>query len=278
MAAETMHVRFWGVRGSMPTPRAENLMFGGNTACVEIRTPAGDCLIFDAGTGLRGLGNLLTKEAAGKPVHANIFLTHFHWDHIHGIPFFGPLYGSENSVTFHSARVGATPLQAALEGQMAQPYSPLNFARLSARSSFREMEHDVVLEIGGVAIRTFALNHPQGACGYRIEGPESVIVYATDFEHGNKELDTALLMQSQNADLLICDAQYTPEEYESHRGWGHSTWSNAAALARAAGVKQLLLFHHDPDHNDQTMTRIQADAREVFENTQAAWEGLVLNA
>jgi phosphoribosyl 1,2-cyclic phosphodiesterase len=271
-----MRLRFWGVRGSTPTPRAENLKFGGNTPCVEIRTPAGDCLIFDAGTGIRDLGQLLAHEAAGEPVRANIFLTHFHWDHIQGIPFFDPLYGAKNTITFNSGLAGTNALQTALEGQMADPYFPLDISRLSAHKGFREIEAESVLEAGGAAIRPFALNHPQGACGYRIECGKSVVVYATDFEHGNSKLDAILLAQSQNADILICDSQYTPQEYESHRGWGHSTWLHATALAREAGVKQLLLFHHDPDHDDQAMARIQSEARGEFENTAAAWEGLTV--
>ncbi len=130
------------------------------------------------------------------------------------------------------------------------------------------------LEVGGVLVRPFALNHPQGASGYRIESGNSVIVYATDFEHGNQDLDQILLMHAMNADILICDAQYTPQEYESHRGWGHSTWLHATDLARRAGAKQLVLFHHDPSHDDHVIARIQTEARAEFEDTAAAWEGL----
>lgn len=268
-----MQVRFWGVRGSTPTPLAENLKFGGNTSCVEICTPSGDCIIFDAGSGIRALGQRLLQEAAGEPIQANIFLTHFHWDHIQGLPFFAPIYGAKNDVTFHSGRTGRG-LQETLEGQMAQPYFPVDLSQVAARRTFCEIDADSVLEIGGVAIRPFTLNHPQGASGYRIECGKSVVVYATDFEHGHPELDEVLLEHAQDADILICDTQYTPKEYESHVGWGHSTWLNAARVARSAGAKQLVLFHHDPSHDDHTMARIQTEARSEFPNTAAAWEGL----
>jgi phosphoribosyl 1,2-cyclic phosphodiesterase len=276
MADAQMQVRFWGVRGSTPTPLAENLKFGGNTSCVEIGTPSGDCLIFDAGSGIRALGARLLSEAKGEPIQANIFLTHFHWDHIQGLPFFAPIYGAKNDITFHSGRTGRG-LQETLEGQMAQPYFPVDLSQVAARRSFLELESDRPFEVGGAEILPFALNHPQGASGYRIKCGNSVVVYATDFEHGHPELDPVLLEHAQDADILICDTQYTPKEYESHRHWGHSTWLNATALARKAGAKQLVLFHHDPAHDDHAMARIQSEARGEFSNTAAAWEGLTAN-
>ena len=268
-----MHIRFWGVRGSTPTPQAENLKFGGNTPCVEICPPAGECLIFYAGSGIRGLGQCLIQEVADAPIHANVFLTHFHWDHIQGLPFFAPLYGANNTVTFHSGRTGRA-VEEALEGQMAQPYYPVDFSQVAAKRTFRSMDAGVDLEVGGALIRPFALNHPQGASGYRIQCGDSVVVYATDYEHGLPEYDALLLDHARGADVLICDSQYTPAEYKTHCGWGHSTWLRSTALAREAGAKQLVLFHHDPTHDDHAMARIQTEARAEFHNTAAAWEGL----
>jgi len=271
-----VRVKFWGVRGSIPTPQIENLKFGGNTPCVEIRDGQNESVIFDAGSGIRALGDRVMEEAAGAPINANIFLTHFHWDHIQGIPFFAPLYGPKNHISFISGTTGQ-PLQEVLEGQMARPYFPIDFKQVAAKRDFHRIGSGNAMQIAGLTIRPFSLNHPQGASGYRIECEGVTIVYATDYEHGVRESDMLLCDYSQDADILICDAQYTPEEYEVHRGWGHSTWQYAAKLAREARAEHLMLFHHDPTHDDQAMMRITRRARTEFENTSSAWEGFVAN-
>lgn len=270
-----LRLKFWGVRGSTPTPQIENLKFGGNTACVEIRTAANECIILDGGSGLRSLGQTLLQESAGEPINTRIFLTHFHWDHIQGIPFFAPMYVPRNHIQFYSGSTGR-PLQETLEGQMSKPYFPIDFGQVAARRDFQQIENGGCVKTeSDVYIRPFPLNHPQGASGYRIECNGVVIVYATDYEHGVPEYDKILLEYSQNADILICDAQYTPAEYETHKGWGHSTWENAVFVAREAKADHLILFHHDPNHDDQAMMRIAQNARIQFENTTAAWEGFV---
>ena len=274
MNGAKVRLKFWGVRGSTPTPQIENLKFGGNTPCVEIRTADDQCVIFDAGSGIRALGQQLTQEANGTPLNLNIFLTHFHWDHIQGIPFFAPLYVPKNHITFLSGSTGK-PLQETLEGQMAKPYFPIDFGQVAAKRDFHQLEERRPINVGSLKICPFPLNHPQGASGYRIECDGTVIVYATDFEHGIREYDAILCEYAQNANILICDTQYTPAEYETHKGWGHSTWENAVMLARDARAEHLILFHHDPVHDDQTMMRISQDARIQFENTTAAWEGFV---
>jgi phosphoribosyl 1,2-cyclic phosphodiesterase len=272
MADAQVRLTFWGVRGSTPTPQIENLSFGGNTPCVEIRTADNECVIFDAGSGIRGLGQTLLSEASGGSVDTRVFLTHFHWDHIQGIPFFAPLYGPKNHVSFYTG-VSGRPLQEILEGQMTQPYFPIVMNQVAARRDFNEIEKGGSVKVGNLTVRPFPLNHPQGATGYRIEAEGAVIVYATDYEHGHKELDSVLREYAQGADILICDAQYTPAEYESHRGWGHSTWANAILVAKDAGADRLFLFHHDPAHDDNTMMHIAHTARLQFENTTAASEG-----
>jgi phosphoribosyl 1,2-cyclic phosphodiesterase len=274
MDGARVRLKFWGVRGSTPTPQIENLSFGGNTPCVEIRTANNESLIFDAGTGIRALGQCLMQEAKGAPIDTKIFLTHFHWDHIQGLPFFAPLYGPKNHISFFAGS-NVLPLQETLEGQMTKPYFPIGFSQVAAVRDFHQIEAGGAVKSGGFTVRPFPLNHPQGASGYRIECDGAVIVYATDYEHGNRELDNKLCEYAQDANILICDAQYTPDEYESHRGWGHSTWENAVLLARDARAEQLMLFHHDPIHDDPTMMRISQDARLQFENTTAAWEGFV---
>ncbi|MCU1327381.1 MAG: hypothetical protein JWN34_2751 [Bryobacterales bacterium] len=274
MADASARLRFWGVRGSTPTPTIENLTFGGNTPCVEIRTADNQVIIFDAGSGIRNLGQSLMKEAGGQNIDASIFLTHFHWDHIQGIPFFAPIYGPKNKVSFYSGIQGR-PLQETLEGQMAKPYFPVNFDQVAAQRSFHLIPRQESVKVGSATIIPFEMNHPQGAAGYRVEIGDAVIVYATDYEHGDPEHDKTLRKYAEKADILICDAQYTPAEYESHRGWGHSTWLNAVHVAKDAGARRLFLFHHDPTHDDQSMMRIAEDARMHFENAIAAWEGFV---
>lgn len=269
-----LRFRLWGVRGSIPTPQVENLTFGGNTSCVEIRTAANRSIILDAGSGIRNLGNTLLREAAGNPIDVKLFLSHFHWDHIQGMPFFAPIYGPKNSVAFYTG-VPNRDLRETLEGQMAQPYFPVDFDQVAANRTFHTIESGGYVETDGMKVIPFPLNHPQGATGYRIECDGAAIVYATDYEHGVTRYDDILREFSEGADILVCDAQYTPAEYESHRGWGHSTWQNAVHIARDSRVRQLLLFHHDPAHDDQTMMRIAEDARMQFENTTAAWEGFI---
>lgn len=269
-----LKLKFWGVRGSIATPLSDNLGYGGNTACIEVRSPNNQSLIIDAGTGLRLLGDELLKEAQGHRLALNILLTHFHWDHVQGIPFFAPLYVPDNEVIFHSERP-ARVLADILEGQMSQPYFPVDFDLLPARRRFEHFEMRE-MRFGNVTVHPFALNHPQGASGYRLESEGAVIVHASDREHGHPKLDQVLLEFARNADILIYDAQYTPEEYEARRGWGHSTWLEATRVACEAHVKQLIVFHHDPAHNDGFMTALASEASHRFENTEVAREGAVI--
>ena len=267
-----LRLKFWGVRGSTPTPQIDNLAYGGNTACFELRLDGPEVFVFDGGTGVRNLGQSLLKEFGGNPLCIKLFLTHFHWDHIQGIPFFAPLYAAHNHLTFFSA-VKNVPLQETLEGQMARPYFPVNFDSVAAKRNFVEVTEHQSLSAGGLTIYPFPLNHPQGCVGYRLEAHGRVVVYASDLEHGHAELDRVVRDYAQDADVLIYDAQYTPEEYEAHRGWGHSTWLEGVRVAKDANAKQLILTHHDPTHTDNAVYNIVRNAREHFENTVAAREG-----
>ena len=241
----------------MPTPVAENLGYGGNSACISIRYGDQPLVILDAGTGIRALGNTLSET---EPLH--LFLTHFHWDHIQGIPSFAPI---QNATIYSST--DPAELERILAAQMRPPYYPVP---MPANLHYRKISGE---SVGDLVVRPFALHHPNGATGYRIESPEATIVYASDHEHGDAAADITLRDYARDADILIYDAQYTPEEYEHRRGWGHSTWREAVKLARDAHVRQLILFHHDPLRTDRAVDAIVREAQREFPNTIAAREG-----
>lgn len=262
-------VKFWGVRGSIPTPGVENQGYGGNTTCVEISS-GDDILIIDAGTGVRNLGLSLQHTLAGAPCKVSFLMTHFHWDHIQGLPFFMPLYAPSSEIAFYAGRPPER-VHEILEGQMSEPYFPVSFKFLRAKRSFEEAPASGFRQ-GSFSVHSFPLNHPQGAHGYRIEKDGVAVVHASDLEPGDAKLDRVLHEHAQNAKVLIIDSQYTPEEYPSKRGWGHGTWLESTRIARECKVEQLVLFHHDPSHNDRTMDRLVEEARHHFENTVAAKE------
>lgn len=285
------HLRFWGVRGSIPTPFRDHLGIGGNTTCVQVVSESGgsgrvsdqasgqasgqaeDILIFDAGTGIRALGSEIAAWPK-PPGTIHIFFTHFHWDHLQGLPYFLPLFSPASNLVFHSAHPPEM-LRAVLAAQMQAPYFPFLFDQLTSHSEFRAIGA-APQRFGSVTVEAFPLHHPQGSVGFRIVAPQKTAVFAPDHEHGDAATQLGLIAMSQGADVLVYDAQYTPAEYESRRGWGHSTWLEAARVAEQAGVKQLVLFHHDPDRNDQAVRRIEEEAREIRPSTFAAFEGLVL--
>ena len=269
-----MKLRFWGVRGSTPTPLSQNLGYGGNTSCLEIRLPNDDLFIFDGGTGIRDLGINLSKNPADAARDIHLFLTHYHWDHIQGIPFFGPLYNPNCSITFY-ASCYACALHESLRGQMVMPYFPVAFDSAASKRNFINLG-GTPITVGDLTVEPFQLNHPQGAGGYRIESRGAVIVYATDREHGNEKLDAVMREYAQDADVLIHDAQYTVEEYPRFKGYGHSTWEEAVNVALQCNVKQLILFHHDPTHDDEAVSAIEAAAQAQFPNTIGAREGSVV--
>ncbi|HEY6392617.1 MAG TPA: MBL fold metallo-hydrolase [Bryobacteraceae bacterium] len=269
-----MKLRFWGVRGSTPTPLAQNLGYGGNTSCLEIRLSNDDLFIFDAGTGIRDLGMSLNKNPADAARDIHLFLTHYHWDHIQGLPFFGSLYDPNCSITFY-ASCYACGLRESLEGQMSTPYFPVALDFAASKKNY-VMLGGTPITLGDLTVEPFPLNHPQGAGGYRIESHGAVIVYATDREHGHQKLDAVMREYAQDADILIHDAQYTVEEYPRFKGYGHSTWEEAVNVALQCHVKQLILFHHDPTHDDEAVSAIEGHAQSRFPNTVGAREGQVI--
>jgi phosphoribosyl 1,2-cyclic phosphodiesterase len=271
-----MRVRFWGVRGSTPTPQAENMRYGGNTSCVEVRV--GEQLyIFDCGTGFRVLGQQLQDESGEKklPLSAHVFVSHFHWDHIQGIPFFRPLYDRADSQFLFHCSSRTRSLKQVMDEQMASPYFPVNLSQMQAQQKFYDIDIGRLNLQDGVQIQTSWLNHPQGCMGFRMETKDGVLVYATDNEPGDAAFDKSVRKLAEGADVLIYDAQYLPEEYAAEkRGWGHSHWREAVNVVMESGAKELVLFHHDPDHTDVVIDKIVDDARNYYPKVRAAAEGM----
>ncbi|MGA8368239.1 MAG: MBL fold metallo-hydrolase [Candidatus Acidiferrales bacterium] len=269
---------FWGVRGSTPTPERNTGRYGGNTACLDLLAPDGARFILDCGTGLRMLGHLWTPMAGQRGVDASVLVTHYHWDHIQGIPFFQPFYHSQNSFHFYgfeSQSLGRDSLRQVFEGQLASPYSPVNLSLITAARYFREVRGGENWQVGATRVTAAWLNHPQGCLGYRLDTPAGAFVYATDNEPGVAEFDRNLRELARGADVLIYDSQYSPDQLATTRkGWGHSTWLDGVKVARDSNVPNLVLFHHDPDSSDNAVDGFLSSARAEFPSTWAASEGM----
>jgi len=275
-----MRITFWGVRGSIPSPGPDTCGVGGNTSCVEVR--AGKLLIvFDGGTGLRLLGKTLLKE---MPITAHMFFSHVHWDHIQGFPFFDPAFVPGNVINLYGGNNVSRTLEETLAGQMDHPNFPVHLTDMGAKMVFHDVLENTPIELdagdGQKAIVTAAHgNHPNGVWAYRVDHAGKSVMYATDTEH-YAVVDPRLLDLAKGCDVLIYDSQYTPEEYAGTNGgptkvgWGHSTFSEAAKLAKAAGVKRLVLYHHDPTQSDAAVADKERRARELFPSCEAAREGL----
>jgi phosphoribosyl 1,2-cyclic phosphodiesterase len=277
--SSTFEVEFWGVRGSVSTPGESTVRYGGNTSCVEVR--AGNTkIIFDGGTGLRLLGQKLLTQG---PIEGHIFFSHSHWDHIQGFPFFRPAFLPQNRFhVYGGVAPNGSTMRQRLSDQMLHPNFPVPMQIMKADLQFHDLEPGDVIAIGdeGVTVETAALNHPNTALGYRVNWRGRSVVYATDTEHYADRVDENLIKLCRNADILIYDACYTDEEYYDQKapkiGWGHSTWQEALKLVEAAGVKQVLMFHHDPDHNDDYLDRVEAQVQAQHPNSMMARERMVL--
>ncbi len=262
-------LKLWGTRGSLPAPRPTTNKFGGNTPCVEIRVED-EIIILDAGSGIRELGLALGRQY--PKMKASVFFSHYHWDHIHGFPFFGPAYVPDNQFTIYGETRDSRGIKDILSGQMAMPYFPVPIEVMRARFDFKEVGPGSKIQLGPACIKAEAINHPGRALSYRIEYQDKAIVYATDTEHGSS-LDKKLVRHCEGADILIYDATYTDEEIRTgKRGYGHSSWNEGVRIAQAAGVKKLLLFHHEPSRNDHALASIEKAARSQFRRASMARE------
>jgi phosphoribosyl 1,2-cyclic phosphodiesterase len=270
-----MKVRFWGVRGSLPTPGRKTVRYGGNTSCVEVRLGERR-LLLDAGSGL--VEFVAATAAEPGPVNIDLLLSHTHYDHICGLPFYAPLFQPKNEVRIWSGRLNRdTPAEVTLRSSMTPPLMPNLAALIRAQVKYHDFEVGSALDLGdGVTVRTAMLQHPGGCVGYRIEWSGHAMVYATDTAHGDATTDAALRELCLGADLLIYDAMLTDEEFPSRIMWGHSTWREGVRLADACSVRQLVLFHHAPFRDDKALAALVAEAASLRPGTIAAREGLEL--
>jgi len=250
-------------------PGNQTLRYGGNTSCVELVNGHGR-IVLDAGTGIRLLGATITA-----PEELYLILTHLHWDHIQGIPFFGPMYRKESSIHIYSGHKADVSLEAVLRGQMQEPNFPVSLGGMPARITFNEVPKGSNVELPGVNVATIKLNHPNEATGFRFDCQGKVFVHLTDHEH-TPEYEDIIPAFCDGADVLSMDTMYTPDQYPTHIGWGHSTWLHACEIAKRANARKLVLFHHDPRHTDDAMDAIADKARKEFSNCVVAREGLLL--
>ena len=270
-----LSVRFWGVRGSIPSPGPNTAKYGGNTPCIEVR--AGDeLLIFDLGTGIRELG-----VATRGPLDATIFISHYHYDHLQGLPFFSAMFDPRNRFSIRGPTRAGRTVEQVISDQMQQPFFPVTaemvFRAKVDYQSFAAGDH---VQIGQAVVTAIETNHPGGNLAYRVDAGDKAFVYATDTEHGT-DRDDELIDFARGAKVLVYDSMYTDDEYLGRQGspktgWGHSTWQTAVKIADAAQVETLVLFHHEPSRTDREMDALVKRVRKVRKQTVAASEGLQL--
>lgn len=261
-------ITFWGVRGSIPCALPEYAEFGGNTACVEAEID-GHTVIFDAGTGIRPLSKVLKKRGLKA---CDLLISHTHWDHISGFPFFEPLFDKDFTLTVYGGVFDGRTVRAALTAEMEPPFFPISLNKTAATVRFRDIAEKgrFTLNDGKIAVSTVPLNHPNGATGYRIDAGGASFAYISDTEH---PVGKDIVGMIRGCDMMIYDATYTSEEYAARVGWGHSTADEAAKLADEAGVKRVFLFHHSPDHTDADLNEIEQRIQRINPRVSVAREG-----
>jgi phosphoribosyl 1,2-cyclic phosphodiesterase len=269
-----MKIAFYGTRGSMPVAHPDYLKFRGNTSCILITFSTGRIAILDAGTGIWKLGNDLIRKSHEQYDNINIILSHTHWDHIQGFPYFEPAYDPRRNITISicgKERMGRD-LESLFATQMQNEFFPVPLEKMGANFTFLQPDITTYEHPSGIILAASKHSHRGDAYGYRIEEKDKILVYCTDVEHKDG-IDPNVVALSQNADLLIHDAQYTPDELKVKKGWGHSSWEQAIEVAKQAGVKKLALFHHDPEHNDAFLSNMEVKCRKHFSDVFLAREG-----
>jgi ribonuclease BN (tRNA processing enzyme) len=265
-----MELEFWGVRGTAPVSSRNKLKYGGHTPCAVLTGEAGEMVIIDAGTGLKDLGEKMMASAGAGETHHHIFLTHFHLDHVIGLPFFAPLYSPKAIFTFYSP-LSPQETEKCLRAIMGGRHFPVDLRETASRKSFAKIEEKSCL-VGRLRISSCPLLHPQGSVAYRIEEGKSSVVFATDTEPPDQGMDERLASFIKGSACFVYDATFTPEEYLRRQGWGHSTWLEGTKLARQSGVRKLILSHLNPDHSDRQIDEMVKRARKEFLRTFAARE------
>ncbi|HEX4620493.1 MAG TPA: MBL fold metallo-hydrolase [Myxococcaceae bacterium] len=264
------------MRGSIPAPGASTARYGGNTPCVEVRC-GDELLIFDLGSGARPLGEAMVRDGTQR---ASIFVSHYHYDHVQGLPFFPPIFNPRNAFTIYGPTRGGHTVKEILSGQMVRPYFPVGDEVFRAQVEYRTINAGERVGVGAAEIHALELNHPGGNLAYRVEYEGHSLVYATDVEHGS-EADIFLIRFARGADMFIVDAMYTDDEYAGRKGpprngWGHQTWKAAVSSANRAEVKKLVLFHHEPTRSDADLERMMREIRKLRPDAVAARESLEL--
>ena len=266
-------VKFWGVRGTIACPGPKHAIFGGNTSCIEV-SMGGEKVIFDVGTGVRSLGNWMLKKGARQ---ATILMSHTHWDHINGFPFFKPAFDPGCKFTIMAGHLNGRTIQEVFSEQMIAPYFPVPIDIMNADITFQDFRAGDSFDLTDkIHVRTAALNHPGGATAYRLEFDGKSMCYVTDTEHVPGKPDQNVLDLIEGADLVIYDCSYEDSEFAEKVSWGHSTWQEGIRLCTAANVKRLAIFHHDPDHEDAKMEEIECKAREMWDGAFVARENVRL--
>jgi len=264
-----MKITFWGTRGSTPVPGKDTIIYGGNTTCLEIDLAGGKKVIVDAGTGIRALGNKF--ESYGDETELYLLITHIHWDHVFGFPFFQPIYKSSTRILVDGYSQCMKGLRYSFDNKMGDGFFPIRFEELNADIQFIDKVSNGCLEIDGAFIDTIPLHHPQGGLGFRFREGEKTLVFLTDNEldEHKRSLDEYTGF-CEGADVLIHDSHYTPEEISKHRGWGHSDYLSAIDLALKAHVKKLILFHHAPERKDSDVIKMVIQCQDLVKEKDKA--------
>ena len=273
-----MKVRFWGVRGGMPAPGPDTVKVGGNTPCVEVRVGDDQIIILDAGTGIRALGDALLKENRERIV-ATLFISHTHWDHIQGFPFFNVHQYRRNRIMIIGEKKVGQRLEAVMAGQLSQPYSPFGSKELEADLIIKEARDRETLVIGDdILVTACSAFHPGGVFMYRIEHGDHALLYATDVGYPLGSFDENVLEMAENCDVLIHDAQFSDKQKTQHPHWGHSTWKEAAQVGKEARVGTMVAFHHSSWATDDFLLNVVAkDIQEIYANSVIGYEGLEID-